>query len=187
LFLNLLAGCGFAIPSGLSAFIPLLIMSVLSNRHKLEIYGPFAWLSSWPTMLILALLVGAEVLLNKMPRMENLVNILNSVLQPLAGGLAFAVVVPPEYLPQVVTFLIGAGLARLMFLVRTGLIPLLTYSSQTAKMYAPLFTLLQEGLAFTLALLAVFVPVVAGPVALLLLAWAYFSSLRLKRKLSASK
>jgi hypothetical protein len=46
LFLNLLAGCGFAIPSGLSAFIPLLIMSVLSNRHKLEIYGPFAWLSS---------------------------------------------------------------------------------------------------------------------------------------------
>lgn len=181
--LKLLAGAGLAIPSGLNAFLPLLLMSVLAKGNKLTLHSPFDFLASWPAIVGLALLVGIEVLLNKLPQVERLDNALNLILQPLAGGLAFAAVVPPSDLPQGVSFLMGVALAEAMHLVRQDLQPALL-ASEMATLLKPVISLFQDGLAFLLALLAVFVPIVGGPLAILLLVVSYFSSRRFKKAMN---
>lgn len=187
LVVNLLAGAALAIPCGLNAYLPLLLLSGLARVHRATVYAPFDFLATWPAVLVFAVLVGVEVLLSKLPGIARLQNALNLVIQPFAGGLAFAAIVPPDKMPQAVAFIIGVALAEAMHLVQSDLHPALVASSETWRMFEPVISLMQDGIAFMLALLAIFVPVVGGPLAILLLVFAYFSTSRLKRKVTLSK
>lgn len=184
MFLKLLAGFGLSIPSGLNAFLPLLLMAVLAKSHKLTIFAPFNFLANWTAIIVLALLVGLEIFLDKLPQIARLHSNINLLLRPIAGGIAFAAVMPPDQLPQGVSFLIGAALAEAMHLITHDVRPAIANSSETAKMFEPMISLLQDGVAFMLALITIFLPVVGGPLAILVLIFSYVSSLRLKKKVS---
>lgn len=188
LIVSFLAGVGLAIPCGLNAYLPLLLLSGLARvHHTTTVNSPFDFLATWPAVIILALLVGVEVSLSKLPSITRLHNTFNLIVQPLAGGIAFAAVTNPDKMPQVLGFVIGVALAAAMHLVQNDLHPALVASSKTWQMFEPVISLLQDGIAFMLALLTLFVPVVGGSLAILALVFAYFSTSRLKRKVAVTK
>jgi hypothetical protein len=183
LVVRLLAGAGLALPCGLSAYIPLLVLGVAGVGKKTTVYAPFDFVATWPFIAVIALLVGIDVFLDKLPSVQRFNNLLNQVTRPLAGGIACAAVISPDLLSPVISFIIGAVLAEAMHLMKTGLRPALANSGQMARIFEPLISVGEDGLAVVLAILALALPVAAGPIAILVLigGWLWVTSLRRKQ------
>lgn len=181
LVVRLLAGAGLAVPSGLSAYLPLLVLSVAGAAKRTTVYAPFDFLATWPAVAVLALLVGFDLFADKLPNMQRTNNFISQFLRPVAGGLACAAVISPDLLNPIVSFIYGAVLALAMHFVKINLRPALANGGQLARLFEPLVSIGEDGLAIVLAVLALAAPVVAGPVALLLLVGAWFWQFSLRR------
>lgn len=181
LVLRLMAGAGIAIPCGLSAYLPLLVLSVAGVGHKTTLYAPFDFLASWPAVAIIALLVGFDLFADKLPGMQRTNNAISQVLRPLAGGLVSAAIISPDLLHPVISFVYGAVLAGIMHLIKSSLRPALASGGSLARLFEPLVSIAEDGLAVVLAVLALVVPIIAAPFALFLLVGAWFWQFGLRR------
>ncbi len=180
LVVKLLAGAGLAIPAGLNPFIPLLVLSIAGMGGKIILYSPFDVLGSWPVIGVLAVLVGVDIFVDKLPQFEKLYANVNYVLRPLAGALAFAAVVPPDQFPTGLSFLLGLILAGVTFWVKLNLRPAILTRSKAGVVLQPLISVAEDGIASFLAIFSVLLPVVGGPLSILVLlsmVW-WWSSLR---------
>ena len=88
--LEALTGAGLAASAGLNAWIPLLVIGLL-NRFTDLITLPhgWAWLSNGWVLLILAVLLGVEVVADKVPVLDSVNDAIHTVIRPTAGGIAF--------------------------------------------------------------------------------------------------
>jgi hypothetical protein len=88
--LEILAGSGLAIAAGLNAYIPLLILA-LAGRFLdfVQLPPAWAWLSNEWVLLILAVLLVVEVIADKIPAVDSINDVLQTVVRPAAGGIAF--------------------------------------------------------------------------------------------------
>jgi hypothetical protein len=88
--LEALTGTGLAASAGLNAYIPLLTMGLLARFTGL-IHLPegWQWLSNGWTIAILALLLTIEVVADKVPVVDHVNDMVQTVIRPTAGGLAF--------------------------------------------------------------------------------------------------
>jgi len=88
--LEALTGTGLAASAGLNAYIPLLTMGLLARyTDTIDLPTGWSWLSNGWTLLILALLLAVEVVADKVPVVDHVNDIVQTVVRPTAGGLAF--------------------------------------------------------------------------------------------------
>ncbi|GAB2573572.1 hypothetical protein Aab01nite_20130 [Paractinoplanes abujensis] len=88
--LEALTGTGLAASAGLNAYIPLLTMGVLARyTDTIDLPIGWDWLSNGWTLLILALLLAIEVVADKVPVVDHVNDVVQTVVRPTAGGLAF--------------------------------------------------------------------------------------------------
>ncbi|GAA4456377.1 hypothetical protein GCM10023170_051050 [Phytohabitans houttuyneae] len=88
--LEVLTGSGLAASAGLNAYIPLLTMGLLSRYTDLiELPSGWSWLSNGWVITILALLLAVEFFADKIPVVDSVNDIVQTVVRPTAGGLAF--------------------------------------------------------------------------------------------------
>ncbi|MEV4343407.1 DUF4126 domain-containing protein [Actinoplanes sp. NPDC049596] len=88
--LEALTGTGLAASAGLNAYIPLVIMGGLARYTDLiDLPTGWSWLSNGWTLLILALLLAIEVVADKVPVVDHFNDVVQTVVRPTAGGLAF--------------------------------------------------------------------------------------------------
>jgi hypothetical protein len=88
--LEVLTGTGLAASAGLNAYIPLLIMGLLARYTGLiDLPGGWQWLDNGWVMAILAVLLAVEVVADKVPVVDHLNDMVQTVVRPTAGGLAF--------------------------------------------------------------------------------------------------
>ncbi len=88
--LELLTGAGLATASGLNAALPLLVLGVLDRWTTLvELPSSWAWLSDGWVLVILGLLLVLEVVADKVPGVDSVNDVVQTVVRPTAGGLAF--------------------------------------------------------------------------------------------------
>jgi hypothetical protein len=88
--LETLTGIGLATSAGLNAYIPLLAIGLLARYTNLiTLPGPWHWLESGWVIAILMVLLAIEVVADKIPVIDTVNDVVQTVVRPTAGGLAF--------------------------------------------------------------------------------------------------
>ena len=85
--MDILTALGLSIPAGLNAYIPLLAVALAQRFDWLDLREPFDILGSWWMIAIIAVLLVVEVVADKVPAVDHVNDIIQSVIRPAAGGI----------------------------------------------------------------------------------------------------
>jgi len=89
--LELLTGTGLATAAGLNAYIPLLMIGLLSRYTDwINLPGAWNWLANGWVLLILVILLAVEFIADKIPAVDSVNDVIQTFVRPTAGGMAFA-------------------------------------------------------------------------------------------------
>ena len=88
--LEALAGTGLAVAAGLNAYIPLLVLG-LAGRFLdfVELPAGWAWLENEWVLGILGVLLVIEIIADKIPAVDSVNDVIQTIVRPAAGGIAF--------------------------------------------------------------------------------------------------
>lgn len=88
--LEFLVGSGLATAAGLNAWMPLLVLG-LADRFvpAVELPAAWSWLSSDLALWILGILLVLEIVADKIPAVDSINDVVQTVLRPAAGGISF--------------------------------------------------------------------------------------------------
>jgi hypothetical protein len=194
--LEALTGSGLAASAGLNAYIPLLLMGLLARfTDAIDLPSGWSWLSNGWVLLILAVLLSIEMVADKVPVVDHFNDIVQTVVRPTAGGLAFGagsesktvtVSDPATFFGshQWVPVVAGILIAFCVHGVKAAARPVVNVS--TAGFGAPIVSTLEDFSSFTLSLLAVLLPVLVL-VGLLLMVWFAVWVVRRRRRRRAQR
>lgn len=88
--LEALTGTGLAASAGLNAYIPLMVMGLLARYTDLvDLPSGWTWLGNGWVLIVLAVLLSVEVVADKVPVVDHVNDVVQTVVRPTAGGLAF--------------------------------------------------------------------------------------------------
>jgi hypothetical protein len=88
--LEALTGAGLATSAGLNAYIPLLAVGLLGRYTSLISLPPsWHWLANGWVIAILVVLLAIEFVADKVPVVDHVNDVIQTVVRPTAGGLAF--------------------------------------------------------------------------------------------------
>lgn len=85
--MELLTALGLSLPAGLNAYIPLLAVALAQRFEWLELREPFDLLGSWWVIGIITVLLVVEILADKIPAVDSVNDVIQTVVRPAAGGL----------------------------------------------------------------------------------------------------
>lgn len=88
--LEIATGSGLALSAGLNAWVPLIFLGMLSRFTDLvELPGTWAWLENGWVMAILTVLLVLEFAADKIPVLDSINDVVQTIVRPTAGGIAF--------------------------------------------------------------------------------------------------
>ncbi len=88
--LELLTGAGLATAAGLNAYIPLLSVGLAARfLDWVQLPPAWAWLSNEWVMLVIGILLVLEIVADKIPAVDSVNDIIQTVVRPTAGGILF--------------------------------------------------------------------------------------------------
>src|SRR3981189_2991005 len=88
--LELLTGTGLATSAGLNAYIPLLMIGLLGRfTNLITLPAGWQWLQNGWVIGILVALLAIEFVADKIPLVDHVNDVVQTVVRPTAGGLAF--------------------------------------------------------------------------------------------------
>ncbi len=87
---NVVSAFGLAGAAGLNAYIPLLIVAVLSKLGVIQLGEQFSVLSSWPAIGALVVLLVIEIVVDKVPGADHVNDAVQTFVRPAAGAVLFA-------------------------------------------------------------------------------------------------
>ena len=176
--LEALAGTGLAVAAGLNAYIPLLVLG-LAGRFLdfVELPSGWQWLENEWVLVILGVLLLVEIVADKIPAVDSINDVIQTVVRPVAGGIAFgtgagtqtAVVTDPAsfftsnaWVPVVIGILLALGTHAFKATARPVI------NTATAGVGAPVASTAEDIGAVALSVVAILLPilVIVGLVAL---------------------
>lgn len=187
--LEVLTGSGLAASAGLNAYIPLLTMGLLARYTALiDLPDGWQWLSNGWVIAILALLLAVEVVADKVPVVDHVNDVLQTIVRPTAGGLAFGAgsssqtvtVSDPgqffttnQWVPIVVGIVIAFGVHALKSAARPVI------NAATAGIGAPVASTAEDATSIVMSIVAIILPVL---VLLFLVGMVFFVGWLLRRR-----
>ncbi|MCF6473035.1 DUF4126 domain-containing protein [Nonomuraea sp. MG754425] len=188
-----LTGLGLSTAAGLNAYIPLLVVGVLANvTDAVRLPDGYAWLSNWGVLAVLAVLLVAEMTLDKVPAIDSVNDAVQTVVRPASGGVVFSATSAAAELDHStwlaehawVGWLLGIVMALGVHTLKAVARPVV--NAGTAGVGAPVVSTVEDAGSFGMSLIAVFLPVLVI-VALLVLAVAAWWLLRRVRRSRARR
>jgi len=176
-------GIGLAACAGLRAFLPLFVVALAGKLEFVTLSDSFTWMASWPALVVFGAAVVAEVLSDKFPIVDNLLDSVQIFVKPIAGALVAATVVE-DWAPLYVTVvaIIGGGSAAGLVHVAKAKVRLVS-SATTAGLGNPVLSVSEDVGALAGSVGSLLVPQVVVAVLFLgaVLAWLAFRSSRTRR------
>ncbi|MEH1101969.1 DUF4126 domain-containing protein [Micromonospora sp. CPCC 205561] len=167
--LEVLTGTGLAASAGLNAYIPLLTMGLLARYTDLiDLPSNWQWLGNGWVVAILAVLLVVEVVADKVPVVDHVNDVVQTVVRPTAGGLAFGAgsssetvtVSDPgaffssnQWVPVVTGVLIAFG----VHLLKSAARPVI--NATTAGVGAPVASTAEDATSVVMSVVAIILPV----------------------------
>ena len=86
-----LTGAGLSAAAGLNAYIPFLVVALVARfTDVITLPQSYAWIESWWAIGVGAVLLLAEVVLDKVPAVDSVNDAVQTFIRPSMGGLVFA-------------------------------------------------------------------------------------------------
>jgi hypothetical protein len=167
--LEALTGTGLAASAGLNAYIPLLAIGLLARYTEvINLPSGWQWLSNGWVILILVLLLAIEFVADKVPVVDSVNDVVQTVVRPTAGGLAFgagssaetATVQDPgaffssgQWLPIAIGVVIALGVHGVKAVARP------VVNASTAGVGAPVVSTAEDGFSAVMSVVAILLPI----------------------------
>jgi Domain of unknown function (DUF4126) len=183
-----LTGLGLSAAAGLNAYIPLLLVGSVARWTDVVTLPPdFAWIQNEWVLAGVAVLLLAEVVLDKVAVVDHVNDMVQTFVRPAVGGVIFAATTAAQQVdasPWVrehpwVGWLAGIAVAGVVHAGKASARPVV--NATTFGVATPLVSAAEDGVSLTMSLLALFAPVLVL-VGLLLLGLALFLGVRRLRR-----
>ncbi|GAA3162525.1 hypothetical protein GCM10010466_61830 [Planomonospora alba] len=185
-----LTGLGLSTAAGLNAYIPLLVVGLLANlTDHVRLPQEFAWLADGWVLAVIGVLFLAEVVLDKIPVVDSVNDMVQTAVRPAAGGVVFSATEAAARLDGSdwmarhpwAGWVLGIGIALAVHVMKAAARP--AVNASTAGVGAPVVSTLEDAGSLGMSLAAVFLPVLAAAAAavLALLSWRVVRRLRRRR------
>ncbi|WP_405084698.1 DUF4126 domain-containing protein [Microbispora sp. NBC_01389] len=183
-----LTGLGLSTAAGLNAYIPLLFVGVLARvTDAVRLPHEYAWLSDTWVLAIIAVLLVAEFVLDKVPVVDHVNDLIQTAVRPASGGVVFSATAAAAKLDNsawmadhpAVGWMLGIAVALAVHLLKAGARPLV--NATTAGVGAPVVSTVEDVGSIGMSLIAIFLPVLVV-VALAVLAFVAWRVLRRLRR-----
>ncbi len=164
--LSLFTAFGLSSSAGLNAYIPLLITGLVARyTDLLSLSGPFETLENPLVLLTLAVLLLIEMLVDKIPAVDSLNDVIHTVIRPAAGALLFAANAGAiSFLDPALAVVLGLLTAGAVHATKTAARPFVTAS--TGGIGNPIVSVAEDVTATFASLIAIFVPLIMGIIGL---------------------
>jgi hypothetical protein len=175
---GLLSGLGLAVPAGLNAYIPLLAVSVAEAAGWIELPQPYALIGEWWAVALIAVLLVIEVLADKVPGVDHVNDVIQTVMRPAAGGLLMATSMSRSGLNPVIWIVAGIVIAGGVHAVKAVARPAVNVT--TGGVGAPVVSLLEDIAAAVTSVLAFVAPLLAvlGIAGIAFMLWRFWKRRR---------
>jgi len=158
--LDILSGLTLAAPAGVNAYIPLLAVALAERIGWLHLDAPYDVLGSWWIIAIIAVLLTVEVIADKVPAVDHVNDVIQTVVRPAAGGLLAVSASGHGSVSPIVLLVAGVLIAGGVHAVKATARPVVNVS--TAGAGAPVVSTLEDIGAVIVTVLALLVPVIAA-------------------------
>jgi len=186
-----LTGLGLSTAAGLNAYIPLLVVGVLANfTDTVKLPDAYGWLSNWGVLTVIALLLVAEMVLDKVPAVDTVNDAIQTAVRPASGGVVFSATTAAAELDHSTwmtqnpwaSWLLGIVVALAVHALKSASRPVINAS--TAGVGAPVVSTAEDASSLGMSLLAVFAPVlvIVALLPLALVAWWAIRKVRRRRR-----
>ncbi len=171
---SIIGGFGLAAPAGLNAWLCLLIVGLLGRfTNLIALKPPFDFLTNYWVLGALIILLTIEVFVDKIPAVDTVNDIIHSFIRPVAGGILFASYTGAVGgLDPTLGFILGLLSAGSVHAVKATARPMIT--ATTGGLANPLVSLVEDIVAGSTTVLALFAAPCAAFLMALLLGGAFF-------------
>lgn len=161
-----LTGMGLSAAAGLNAYIPFLLVALVARfTDVLTLPQGFAWIESWWAIGIGAVLLLAEVVLDKIPAVDTVNDAIQTFIRPSMGGLVFSATQAAQSLDDSsfmrenpwVGIVLGVVVSGIVHSGKMAARPVVNAGTLGAG--APVVSTVEDGASLGISLVAVFVPV----------------------------
>lgn len=170
--IEFLIGSSLAASAGLNAWMPLFLLG-LADRFlpAVELPAGWSWLSSDIALWVLGALLVLEIIADKIPALDSINDVIQSVLRPASGGIVFgagasaqtvAVDDPSAFFSERTWIPIIAGVVIALIVHATKATARIAANTMTGGLAAPVLSTAEDGASFTLAVLAIVAPILAA-------------------------
>ncbi|GAA1876193.1 DUF4126 domain-containing protein [Myceligenerans crystallogenes] len=175
--LELATGSGLAMAAGVNAWIPLLLLGLLSRfSDLLSLPAGWQWLENPWVMVILGVLLVVEIVADKIPALDSVNDVLQTVIRPTAGGIAFGAGSASETVtvsdPQAffeggewITVTVGVVLALVVHAAKAG--GRVITNAVSGGTAAPVMSTVEDAAAVGVSFLGITLPFLMIPVLIL--------------------
>jgi hypothetical protein len=183
---DILSSFGLSAASGLNAYLPLLIVGLLSRYTNLiQLSEPWNLLENGWVLLVLAVLLAVEMTADKIPAVDTVNDAIQTVVRPTAGALLFAASnnVVTDISP-VLALVLGLLMAGSVHAAKATVRPVVT--ATTGGIGNPVVSTVEDIVSGGLTLVSLLMPILAAIlmlVVILLLARLFWRTLRRRQPL----
>jgi uncharacterized membrane protein len=170
--IEFIIGTSLAASAGLNAWMPLFLLGLADRLiPAVELPSSWAWLSSDLALWIVGALLVLEIIADKIPALDSVNDVVQSILRPAAGGIAFgagsgaqtvAIEDPASFFTenQWIPVAIGIAVALVVHIVKAT--TRVAANAATGGLAAPALSAAEDGTSFALAAAAIIVPILAA-------------------------
>lgn len=166
--LDLASAFGLSTSAGLNAYIPMLTVAVLARFTNLvELQEPWSALTSWWIIGLLAILLVIEEFADKIPAVDTVNDVIQTLVRPTAGAVLFASQTQASInLHPVLALGFGVMLAGSVHMIKAGARPAVTMT--TAGIGNPIVSTIEDLVSAVTSFISIIFPVLVVLWAILL-------------------
>jgi uncharacterized protein DUF4126 len=172
----LLTGLGLAAPAGLNAYLPLLILALSAHfTDQVRLTPPYDVLASWPVIVVLVVLLTIEIVVDKIPGVDHLNDLIQTVIRPLVGAILMLAATGVVGLSPAIAIPVGLVAAGSVHAAKASARPVVTLGS--AGVFNPIVSVGEDVVATIASIVAIFLPLLVLVVLALFVifvVWAIF-------------
>ena len=168
---SILLGIGLSAATGFRIFVPFLVASIASLTGYLPLSPSFEWIGTYPALIAFSVATILEIAAYYIPWFDNLLDSIATPAAFIAGAILMVAVLSglPPLVKWALAIIAGSGAAGI---VQTGTTMTRAASTTTTGGIAnPVVSTVEAGSSFGLSILAIFIPVFAGLITIVLLLW----------------
>lgn len=170
--MDILAAFGLSASAGLNAYIPLLVVSLLARfTNLITLAEPWRALESWWIIGLLFVLSLVEFFADKVPAVNHINDIIQTLIRPAAGAILFAAsaTVITEIHP-IISIAAGLLVAGSVHVVKAAAVRPAITATTAGTANVPV-SIMEDVVSTTLSILSIVLPIVVGIILLMFAVW----------------